>query len=346
MPGVSVHTLRNTAGVELRVLEYGGIVQSLRVPDANGRLDDVVLGYDSADDYRDNPAYFGALVGRCAGRIAGARFALDGVEYLLAANDGANHIHGGVRGFDKATWRATRRGDRVLELEHTSPEGNEGYPGTLEARVTYTLTERNQLVVDYHATADRATPVNLTHHSYFNLAGHDAGDVREHVLVIDATRYLPVDAQMIPTGELRPVAGTPFDFRTRTPIGARIEEDDAQLAIGRGYDHCFVLGAGSSVGERATAEGNMRFAARVYEPSSGRVLEVWTTEPGLQLYTGNHLEGIVGKGSVRYVARAGVALETQHFPDAPNQPGFRSVILRPGETYRSRTIFGFGVGHG
>jgi aldose 1-epimerase len=331
---VSVYTLKNGHGTELRVLDYGGIIVSLRVRDRNGRLDDVVLGYDSLEDYLRASPYFGAIIGRYGNRIARGRFTLNGRTYTLARNDGPNHLHGGVKGFDKVVWAVEpfERPDGVgLVLRYTSPDGEEGYPGTLRATVTYTLTPADEVIFDYHATTDRATPVNLTQHSYFNLAGDGTGDILGHVVTLNADRFTPVDSTLIPTGELRSVAGTPFDFRTPTPIGARIEQDDEQLRHGRGYDHNFVL-------------NKTTLAARVYEPKSGRVLEISTTEPGLQFYSGNFLDGTLrGKHGVVYRHRYGFAMETQHFPDSPNRPEFPSAILRPGEEYRSRSVYRFSV---
>ncbi|MGH7445131.1 MAG: aldose epimerase family protein [Longimicrobiales bacterium] len=339
---MSVHTLTNGNGLEMRVASRGGIIMSLLVPDRTGRRDDVVLGFDAEEDYAENPLHFGVLIGRYANRIAFGRFSLDGVEYTLARNDGSHHLHGGRRGFDSAEWQVERSDSTGVVLSHTSPDGDEGYPGTLRARVTYTLAERDELIVEYHAVTDRATPVNLTQHSYFNLAGHDAGDVLDHVLVIAADRFTALDAGQIPTGELRQVAGTPFDFRQPTPIGARIDETDAQLQIGGGYDHNYVLngaldGPGSSTGAQ-----RLRRAAVLFEPVSGRAMEVWTTEPGMQLYTANERRPPVpGKDGAHYGLRCGLALETQHFPDSPNQPTFPSTILRPGAEYRSRTVYRF-----
>src|SRR5437588_1222591 len=314
---VSVYTLKNAHGIELRVLDYGGIIVSLRVPDRNGRLDDVVLGFDSLGDYERGSPYFGALIGRYGNRIARGRFTLDGRTYTLATNNGPNHLHGGARGFDKVVWAAApfERGDSVgLVLNYTSPDGEEGYPGTLRATVTYTLTNANQLIFDYHATTDRATPVNLTQHSYFNLAGDGKGDILGHVVTLNADRFTPVDSTLIPTGEIRSVAGTPFDFRTPTPIGARIEQHDQQLRYGPGYDHNFVLNKGGKDGEPT-------LAARVYEPTTGRVMEISTTEPGLQFYSGNFLDGTLrGKHGLVYRQRYGFAMETQHFPDSPSEP--------------------------
>jgi aldose 1-epimerase len=337
---VDAYTLTNARGLELRAITYGGIIASLQTPDRAGRLDDVVLGFDSLDGYLSDSPYFGAIVGRYANRIAGGRFTLDGRTYELAANEGPHHLHGGMRGFDKVVWDAQPfdgpRGACVV-LTYTSPDGEEGYPGTLTARVTYALTDRNELVVDYHATTDRATHVNLSQHTYFNLAG--ARDVLDHELTINATRYTPVDATLIPTGELAPVERTPLDFRTPAALGARIDQPHEQLRNGRGYDHNFVLDRGG---------GALAHAARVTEPDTGRVLDVHTTEPGLQLYSGNFLarpgsDGIRGKSGRVYGARSGFTLETQHFPDSPNKPHFPSTVLRPHAEYRSRTVFAFGT---
>jgi aldose 1-epimerase len=335
---VEIFTLTNAHGLVVRATNYGAIIVSLAVPDRDGRLADVVLGYDGLDGYLRDTAHFGGIVGRYANRIARARFTLDGATYRLAANDGPHHLHGGRRGFDRVVWHATpvAAGAAVgLRLRHTSPDGDEGYPGTLEARVTYTLTDRNELIVDYEATTDRATPVNLTQHSYFNLAGSGAGDVLDHRLRIDADAMTPVDDAQIPTGAIVPVTGGPFDFRTLTAIGARIAADDEQLHRGRGYDHNFVLNRRG----RDPAP-----AARLEELRSGRTLDVATTEPGLQFYCGNFLDGrVYGKSGLPYGPRAGLCLETQHFPDSPNQAAFPSTILRPGSEYRSRTVFTFGV---
>jgi galactose mutarotase len=335
---VDLFTLANANGVEVRAMTYGGIIVSLKVPDRSGVLGDVVLGYDSLAGYLRASPYFGAIIGRYGNRIARAQFALDGATFHLPANDGANSLHGGTRGFDKVVWDAegfrNQRGVGVV-FRHTSPDGDQGYPGNLTVRVTYTLTDSNQLVVDYHATTDKATPLNLTQHSYFDLAGEGAGDILGHVLWINADRYTPVDSTLIPTGRLAPVAGTPFDFRTATAIGARIGQEDEQLRRGRGYDHNFVLNR---------ADTGLVHAARVVEPTTGRTLDVYTTEPGLQFYSGNFLDGtITGKSGHVYRHRSGFCLETQHFPDSPNEPDFPSTILRPGKEYRSETVFSFGV---
>jgi aldose 1-epimerase len=334
---VTAFALTNARGVEIRLIDYGATVVSLRVPDRQGRFDDVVLGYDTLDGYLTASPFFGAIVGRYGNRIAQSRFVLDGKAYTLAANDGPHHLHGGRKGFDKVMWKGEvlePRDGVGVAFTYTSRDGEEGYPGTLETRVTYTLTDRNELVLEYSATTDRATPVNLTHHSYFNLAGEGNGDVLGHLLTIHADRYLPVDGTRIPTGVLAPVAGTPFDFRNPVAMGARIDQAHEQLKNGPGYDHTFVLGEGKT----------LRHAARVVEPRSGRTLDVHTTEPGLQLYSGNFLDGtIVGKSGRPYVRRSGFCLETQHFPDSPNQPAFPSTVLRPGAEYRTKTVYTFGT---
>src|SRR5438552_3448705 len=335
---VDLYTITNAHGMELRVTNYGGIIVSLRVPDKNGSVADVVLGYDNLDGYAKNPAYFGAIVGRYANRIANGAFTLDGAVYQLAKNNGPNSLHGGLKGFDKVIWHAepfTNEQGSGLILTYTSKDGEEGYPGNLKTKVTYTLTDQNELRIDYEATTDKATPVNLTSHSYFNLAGEGNGDILKHELMLNADRFTPVDQTLIPTGELRPVQGTPLDFTKSTPIGARINDSYEQLLIGHGYDHNFVLNR---------KRDGLELVARVYEPNSGRVLEVYTTEPGVQLYTGNFLDGtITGKHGHVYHKHAAVCLETQHFPDSPNHPNFPSTILRPGQTYQSRTVYKFSI---
>lgn len=335
---VHVYTLTNANGIEVRAIDYGGIIVSLKTPDRRGNLDDIVLGHDSLEGYLRASPYFGAIVGRYANRIAGGRFALDGRTYRLATNNGPNHLHGGVTGFDKALWAAEPfRSDSGVGIvfTHTSGDGEEGYPGTLGVRVRYLLTDSNQLVLDYHAVTDKPTPVNLTQHSYFNLAGSGSGDILGHQLTINAGHYTPVDSTLIPTGVIAPVEHTPFDFRTATAIGARIGEAHEQLRRGGGYDHNFVLDRGGP---------GLVHAARVMEPTTGRTLDVYTTEPGLQFYSGNFLDGtIVGKGAQAYRHRTGFCLETQHFPDSPNQSSFPPTILRPSEEYRSRTVMVFGV---
>ena len=340
---VDLYTLTNGAGVTMEVTNYGGIITSLRVPGRAGIREDVVLGFDSlsaytSESYRAANPYFGALVGRYANRIAGGTFAIDGRTYTLETNNGPNHLHGGEEGFDRVVWDAEsfREGDRVgVVLRHTSPDGHGGYPGRLDVRVTYTLTPDDALAIDYHATTTKATPVNLTQHSYFNLDGDGDGPILDHELTIDADRFTPVDSTLIPTGELRPVAGTPFDFREPTPIGARIDADNRQLEYGGGYDHNFVLADRPS--------DTLRLAARLYEPDTGRLLTVRTTEPGVQFYSGNFLDGSFAGDGEAYDRREGLALETQHFPNSPNEPDFPSTILRPGEEYTTRTVYEFSV---
>ena len=335
---IEVFTLKNSHGMEVRTIPYGTIIVSIRVPDRAGRLDDVVMGHDRLDGYFTMSRYFGAVVGRFGNRIAKGRFTLEGRTYELAVNNGPNHLHGGVKGFDKVVWQAEPFSNGTgsgVRYRYISPDGEEGYPGRLDVTVTYTLTERNQIIAEYTATTDKATPINLTQHSYFNLAGDGVRDVLDHVIEINADRYTPVDATKIPTGELASVAGSPFDFRKPTRIGARIADDHPQIKIGSGYDHNFVL----------TRKGaGLEWAARLFEPSTGRTLTVSTTEPGLQFHTANLLDGsYTGKSGHAYHARYGLNLETQHFPDSPNQPAFPSTILRPGQTFRSRTEFEFGV---
>jgi aldose 1-epimerase len=335
---VEVYTLTNVRGMEVRAITYGAVIQAIRVPDRAGRLDDIALGYDSMQGYLTSSPYFGAVVGRYANRIARGRFALEGRSYRLAINNAPNHLHGGLKGYDKVLWEAQafQRGDTVgVTFQHTSPDGDEGYPGTLRVSVSYSLKPSNELVVEYRAIADRATPVNLSQHSYFNLAGEGRGDILGHVLEINADRYTPVDSTLIPTGALASVAGTPFDFRSPTAIGARIDQPDPQLKYGKGYDHNFVLNR---------TGGALVHAVHVLEPETGRTLDIATTEPGLQFYSGNFLDGtITGKGGHRYRHRSALVLETQHFPDSPNQPSFPSTILRSGQEYRSKTVFTFGV---
>lgn len=333
---VELYTLTNSKGVAAAITNYGGILVSLKVPDRAGQLADVVLGFDALDGYLKAHPYFGAIIGRYGNRIAKARFTLNGVEYQLARNEGENSLHGGIKGFDKAVWTAKEiDGGKGLELTYLSKDGEEGFPGNLAVTVTYSLNDENELKIDYAATTDKDTVVNLTNHSYFNLAGQGEGDVLGHVVTINADRFTPVDAKLIPTGELRPVEGTPFDFRSPRGIGERINDKDEQLVLGKGYDHNFVL--------NRTGEG-LALAARVVEPKTGRVMEVLTTEPGMQFYTGNFLDGtITGKGGKVYRQRYGFCLETQHFPDSPNKPEFPSVVLKPGEQYRSTTIYRFGA---
>lgn len=334
---IHLYTLDNGSGLKVAITDYGAAIVSIEAPDRANQPADVVLGFDSAEGYLGQHPYFGVIVGRYGNRIGGARFTLDGVTYKLTANEGPNQLHGGIRGFDKALWQArdvSSASAPALELSYLSKDGEEGYPGNLSIKVVYTLSG-NDLRLDYHATTDKPTVLNPTNHSYFNLAGEGSGDILGHVLTIYASRFTPVSKDLIPTGELRSVEGTPFDFRTPTPIGARINADDEQIRFGGGYDHNFVLDSGGK---------SLALAARVLEPRSGRVLEVLTTEPGLQFYTGNFLDGSVkGKGGKPYAKRSGLCLETQHFPDSPNKPEFPSTVLRPGQEFRSTTIFRFSV---
>lgn len=333
---VSLYTLRNNQGAEAGICNYGGLVIFLKVPDRNGHLGDVVLGYNDLNGYLKDTPYFGALIGRYGNRIAKGKFTLDGTEYTLATNNFPNALHGGVKGFDKVVWepliRANLEGPS-LQLKYVSKDGEEGYPGTLSVTAVYTLTEDNALKVEFTATTDKATVLNLTHHSYFNLAGK--GDILNHQVMMTADKFTPVDSTLIPTGELKPVEGTPFDFRTPTTIGARIDQDDEQLKFGKGYDHNWVF---------SKPMGQLGFMARVYEPTSGRVMEVWSTEPGLQFYSGNFLDGTIkGKGGWVYKFRNGFCMEPQHYPNSPNQPSFPSVVLKPGEVYTNTIIYKFSV---
>ena len=329
---VELYTLTNAKGSEARIMTYGGVVVSLKVPDRSGALGDVVAGFDNLEGYLTPPPYFGAIIGRYGNRIGGGRFSLGGMEYQLAKNDGANHLHGGIRGFDKRVWSAKSLSPQSLELSYLSKDGEEGYPGNLSATVTYTLTDAHELRIEYSATTDKETVVNLTNHSYFNLAGE--GDILGHQVMIQAGRFTPVDKGLIPTGELKSVAGTPFDFLVAKAIGERIEQKDEQLIRGRGYDHNWVLDRTGS---------GLETAAKVTDPRSGRVMEILTTEPGLQFYTGNFLDGTLkGKGRV-YTRRSAFCMETQHFPDSPNKPAFPSTVLKPGDTYRTTTIYRFSV---
>ena len=335
---IEVATLKNAKGIEVQAINYGAIITSLKVPDRTGKVADVVLGFDRPEQYwaEPTPPYFGAIVGRYGNRIAKGQFAIGGKTYKLVTNNGPNHLHGGNRGFDKVYWdmstKNSPQGSSVV-FTRLSPDGEEGYPGNLRATVTYTLTEKNELIVDYRATTDKATTVNLTQHSYFNLAGEGSGDILGHELTINADRYTPVDDTLIPTGQLAPVQGTPFDFRQATAIGARINNDDAQLKAGKGYDHNWVLnGTGTA----------LRVAARLTDPKSGRSMEIQTTEPGIQFYSGNFLDGTIkGKGGHVYALRHGLCLETQHFPDSPNQKNFPSTILQPGKVYTTKTVMTF-----
>jgi len=337
---VDLYTLRNAKGMEAKITNYGGIVTSLKVPDRSGQPGEVVLGFDTLDGYlspeyaKSNP-YFGALIGRYGNRIGKAAFTVDGKEYKLAANNGPNHLHGGVKGYDKVVWEAKplRGEDPALELRYFSKDGEEGYPGNLTITAVYSLTGDNALKVDFTATTDKDTIVNLTHHSYFNLAGKQ--DILGHEDMIAAERFTPVDITLIPTGELKPVQGTPFDFNSPTAIGARINQNEEQLNFGKGYDHNWVINK---------APGELGLMARVYEPTTGRVLEVLSTEPGLQFYSGNFLDGTVqGRGGWTYQFRNGFCMEPQHYPDSPNKPQFPPVVLKPGQTYRNTILYRFSV---
>jgi len=333
---VDLYTMTNSRGMEVRAMNYGGIIVSLRVPDKKGVLADVVLGFDTLDAYLNNKPYFGAIIGRYANRIANGKFTLNGAGYRLARNNGMNSLHGGLKGFDKVLWRGEQfennQGIGVV-FTYTSKNGEEGYPGNLKAKVTYTLTDQSELQIEYQATTDEATPVNLTNHSYFNLVSEGNGDILKHNLILNADRFTPVDSTLIPAGELRSVAGTPFDFTKPTAIGARIDTNNEQLAIAHGYDHNFVLSRKGS---------GLELAGRVHEQQTGRALEVYTTEPGVQFYTGNFLDGtITGKHGHAYNKHAGLCLETQHFPDSPNHSNFPWTILKPEQTYNSRTVYKF-----
>ena len=328
---VDLYTLRNANGMIAKVMTYGTILTELHVPDTGGKPLDVVLGFDSLDRYLAGHPYFGCTVGRVANRVAAGKFTLDGKEYRLALNDGTNHLHGGLKGFDKVVWKGepvAAQGGVAVKFEYVSKDGEEGYPGNLSVSVIYTLTDANEWRLDYAATTDKATPVNLTNHSYFNLAGK--GDVLGHVVTLSADSYTPVDDKLIPTGEIASVRGTPLDFTSPMPVGSRIEQ---LTNVPRGYDHNFVLNSGG---------GKLALAARVEEPASGRIMEILTTEPAVQFYTGNFLDGsVTGKGGIVYNRHAGFCLETDHFPDAVNRGKFPSVILRPGQTYTQTTVHRF-----
>jgi aldose 1-epimerase len=331
-----IYVLTNDNGMQATITNWGGIVTSLTVPDRNGQFADVVLGFDDLDGYLAGHPYFGSIIGRYGNRIAAGTFDLDGRTYTLARNNNGNHLHGGVRGFDKALWSAepisTTSGPRV-RLHHMSPDGDEGYPGKLDVIVEYTLTHEGELRIDYRATTDKPTHVNLTNHSYFNLEGTGGGEILNHDVMINADRFTPVDEGLIPTGEICGVDGTPMDFRNPMAVGAHIDNDNEQLRFGGGYDHNWVLNSDDS---------DLSLAARVFEPISGRVMEVLTREPGVQFYTANFLDGsITGKGGAVYGRRCALCLETQHFPDSPNIPSFPTTVLRPGEVYESTTIYRF-----
>ncbi len=331
------YTLQRDGGLRVGITDFGAAIVSLWAPDRRGEMADVVLGYESVEGYVAGKSFFGGIIGRYGNRIAGGRFTLDGVEHLLPRNNGENHLHGGPGGFDRVMWQArpVEGSDApALRLTRLSADGEEGYPGALRVEVTYTLTAVDTLRIDYRAETDRPTVVNLTNHAYFNLSGHHGGTILDHELTVPATCFTPTDAGLIPTGELRAVAGTAFDFREPHRIGERIGADTEQLRFAGGYDHNFVL-------DRSTG-ADLELAARLREPRSGRVMNVFTTEPGIQIYSGNFLAGTeVGKGGHAYLHRTGICLETQHFPDSPNQPAFLSTVLRPGEIHRSSTSYRF-----
>lgn len=330
---INLYTLTNSKGMQVGITNYGARIVSIIVPGRDGKKADVVLGFNNLEGYLGKDPFFGAIVGRYGNRIAKGEFKLDGVEYHLPINDGPNSLHGGTKGFDKQVWNAQEVDGNAVALTYLSKDGEEGYPGNLSVKVVYTLDNNDELRIDYTATTDKDTVLNLTNHSYFNLAGEGSGSILDEVMMINASRFTPIDSTMIPTGELRSVEGTPFDFRKPTPIGARINKDNQQLKFARGYDDNFVLDRKGP---------GLELAARAYDPKSGRVLEVLTTQPGVQFYTGNFLDGTIhGKGGKAYDYRSAFCLETQHFPDSPNHPQFPSTELKPGQTYHETTIFKF-----
>lgn len=333
---ISQYTLVNRNGLQMQVINLGGTITSLKVPDRQGQIEEVTLGCDSLKDYLDGTPFFGCLVGRYGNRIADGAFELEGTRYEVAKNNNGNHLHGGLRGFDKAYWNIEplpSDNGPAIRLSYLSPDMEEGYPGNLSVEVVYTLSDDNELSMAYRATTDKTTVINLTNHTYFNLTGNARQNILDHELVLHATQYVPVDSELIPVGTLADVAGTPLDFRESRKIGERIDADHPQIVNGRGYDHCWVISGNA---------GELRLGAAVYEPLSGRTMEMYTTEPGVQLYTGNFLDGTQrGKGGKVYNRRDGFCLETEHFPDSPNRESFPSVVLRPGEVYQSRTVYAF-----
>ncbi|MCO5053673.1 MAG: galactose mutarotase [Verrucomicrobiae bacterium] len=330
---VTLYTLRNAKGAEATIMNYGGLVQSLRVSDRNGHFDDVVLGYDNLAGYLKDTPYFGAIIGRYGNRIGGAKFSLDGKTYSLAANNGRNSLHGGIKGFDKVVWDVIKATGNSLELHYLSQDGEEGFPGNLEVTATYTLTDANELKLAFRATTDQPTVVNLTHHSYFNLRGQGNGDILGHEVYLNSDQITEIDSELIPTGAFMDVTGTPFDFRTPTAIGARINDSNPILQYGPGYDDNWII---------KKPLGQFGLMARVYEPTTGRVMEVLSDEPGLQFYAGNFLDGsITGKGGKTYQRRTAFCMEPQHYPDSPNKPGFPSVVLRPGQTFHNTIVYRF-----
>ncbi len=332
---VKLFYLKSSGGVQMAVTNYGAKVVALLAPDKNGQLADVELGYDKLSSYIDTKdRYYGGVVGRYGNRIAKGKFKVDGKEYTLAVNNGQNHLHGGKIGYNDVVWDAKQPNDKTVEFHYLSKDGEEGYPGNLDITMTYELTDSNEFKITYQATTDKATVVNLTHHSFFNLKGAGNGDINDHVVMINADKFTPVDSGLIPTGKLEPVKGTPMDFTTPTPVGERVNADFEQLKLGKGYDHNWVL----------NKKGNeLSLAASVLEPQSGRYMEVWTTEPGVQFYGGNFMAGDVGKQGKTYVFRGALCLETQHYPNSPNQASFPSVVLKPGATYQQTCIYKFGV---
>ncbi len=330
---ITLYTLSNGKGMTVKIANYGGTIVNIEVPDRDGKMGDVCLGFDSISEYVEKSPFFGCIAGRYANRIAKGKFTLDGKEYTLATNNEPNHLHGGKKGFDKQVWNAKTGPDNKLTLNWTSPDGDEGYPGALSVELTYTLNEDNGLQIDYHATTDKPTVLNLTNHCYFNLSGHGEDTILDHLMQINADRYTPVDATSIPLGPLATVEGTPFDFRKATAIGARIETDNEQLKNGKGYDHNFVI--------KDSRDGKLQHVATVTDPKTGRVLEVHSSEPGLQFYCGNFLDNLKGKDGKTYLHRGGFCLESQTFPDSPNQASYPSPVLRPGESYKQTTIYRF-----
>lgn len=332
---VTLYTLKNSKGMEVQIMNYGAIITKIMVPDNNKVIEDVVLGFDSVADYIKDSPYFGAVVGRYGNRIAAGKFSLDGKNYSLAAQNNGQHLHGGLKGFDKKVWKTISQKPGSLTLSYLSKDGEEGFPGNLEVQVTYTLTEDNAIAMDYTAKTDQATVLNICNHSYFNLSGNVKRDVLDHTIQLNAPFFIPVDKVLIPTGEVKSVKGGPFDFTSPKKIGLEINAADEQIAFGGGYDHCYAFDK---------APGAYAKIAHVEEPISGRVMEVFTTEPGVQFYTGNNLDGhLIGKYGAKYNKRTGFCLETQHYPDSPNKPNFPSTVLRPGETYTSKTVYQFSV---
>lgn len=332
---VKLYTLKNAQGMEVQIMNYGAIITKIIVPDRNEVMEDVVLGFDKVDDYINDSPYFGAIVGRYGNRIAAGKFSLDGKSYTLAAQNNGQHLHGGLKGFDKKVWKTVATKDASITLSYLSKDGEEGFPGNLEIQVTYTLGDDNAISMDYVAKTDQATVLNVCNHSYFNLSGNAKRDVLDHNIELNAPHFIPINKVLIPTGEIKSVKGTPFDFTSAKKIGQDINAVDEQISFGGGYDHCYAFDKPA---------GSFGKIARVEDPASGRVMEVFTTEPGVQFYTGNNLDGhLKGKNGATYIKRSGFCLETQHFPDSPNQAAFPSTVLRPGETYTSKTVYQFSV---